>query len=87
MKKFILLLTILSVFASCRRAATHEEDAKVLDKDTVEVLGGVRITKFLYEGHEYLLYTDGAYKYSTAGFTHNPDCPCYERRDSTMGKK
>lgn len=34
------------------------------------------ITKYWYEGHEYLLYRDKTAHKGFAGLVHNPNCPC-----------
>jgi len=80
MKKLFLILILMLVIglASCNVETTTNENDKVASSD-------INITKVTYEGHEYLIFREGSYDRSTAGFTHSGNCPCI-KNDSIINK-
>lgn len=70
MKKIIAIVSIMVALTSCSDTTnkTHEDWQREHDKQCA-----THITKFSYEGHSYLLYTNGAHG---RGITHDANCQC-----------
>ena len=62
MRKFVCILTILSLLSSC-----------VPTKEVVKSDNGLEfsVVKFIYNDHEYISFSSGQQR---NGFVHNPEC-------------
>lgn len=70
MKKIITIAAVVLALTSCSgKEYTHDEWQSQHDRECA-----TRITKFNYEGHSYLLYSDGHGR----GITHDANCECRE---------
>lgn len=71
MKKIIAIVALAVALTSCTgREYTHDEWQENHDRDCAS-----HITKFNYEGHSYLLYSNGPHG---VGITHDANCECRE---------
>ena len=50
--------------------------------DTTRTYRAAHIDKFMFEGHRYIMFSGETGNQGYAGVVHDPDCPCFYKRDS-----
>lgn len=79
MKKIFYII----IMALCLTACCGMKEVKRQETDDVEIeylyvkdALHIRIYRFKYDDHKYILFYGGE---SRNGFVHDPDCPCHEQ--------
>lgn len=67
---FTLLALLALTLTGCVEQTQEQRDANMAS----------HITEFNYKGHRYLFYKSYSGYKGYAGITHDPDCPCRNKR-------
>lgn len=68
-----MFLALITIFSSCSEETKEPPEAIPVHKDFIHVKGIGYVRKVVFEGHQYILMTDG---HNRAGICHDENCPC-----------
>ena len=69
----------------CTCARREKSDMDIIPMATGTNASGYKtkhnigVEEFTYKGHQYIRFSSGQHSYSTAGYVHDPDCPCHSK--------
>ena len=78
MKKILLILTIILIFASCWPSSGHQQEESVEQKRTQSNLNRIdqALHKVEFSGHSYIIFYNAWMDSSAVFMLHDPDCYC-----------
>lgn len=86
MKKILIFIIGFILLSSCTEKDRNrmKENSKYHNEqlDTTRTYRAANIDKFIFEGHRYIMFSGNSGYSGYAGVVHDPDCPCFYKRDS-----
>lgn len=74
MKRILFILTLAVMVGGC------------WNRGDVTSEGSLLAQRFTYEGHQYILFTEGLWDQTHGGVVHDPDCPCHHQVAQTLSE-